>query len=98
MKTIKSIKNLFSVLLTLIFNLKHDKSVIPYGAYCYKGDDEKNKNSTSPSSYYIISCPYYKIISKKYNGCQYLGVVTDDFVFDDQCKLCGENYNYNEFE
>ena len=43
-------------------------------------------------TYYVIPCKYYKTLGKRWNGCKYLGIITDDFVFDDQCKMCGQNY------
>lgn len=88
------IKNVLIVLLSrilLFFNIKKDNSPIPEGMYCYEPDIEKNKNRKDFSKYYIKPCKYYKRISKNYNGCSYLGVITDDMVFDDQCKLCNEN-------
>jgi hypothetical protein len=80
---------LFSKLL-ILFNFKYDKTLIPEGQYCYKEDSEKNKSSDS-FVYYIIPCIYYKKLGRTWNGCEYLGIITDDFVFGDQCKMCGEN-------
>lgn len=34
----------------------------------------------------------HKTIGRRWNGCEYLGIITDDFVFNDKCKMCGENY------
>ena len=68
---------------------------IPLGVYCYKPDNEKNTKTNdfmTKGIYYTIPCKYYKIISKKRRGCSYLGFITDDPVFLDQCKECGENY------
>ena len=59
--------------------------------YCYTPDYEKNKIAES-FTYYVIPCKYYKTLGKRWNGCKYLGIITDDFVFDDQCKMCGKNY------
>ena len=90
-------KNLASMLyskLLFLFGKKYDSSVIPEGHYCYTPDFEKIKASDS-FTYYIIPCPYYKTLGKTWNGCKYIGIITDDFVFDDQCKICGENYGHD---
>jgi hypothetical protein len=87
-------KNLASVLyskLLLLFGFRHSTSVIPSGCYCYEPDYDKNKVEKS-FTYHVVPCPYYKRLGKGWNGCKYLGIITDDFVFDDQCKMCGENY------
>jgi len=87
---------LFSKLLVYFFNFKYNNSVIPNGPYCYIPDIEKNNNKDkSDYSYYIKTCPYYKIINSRYCGCKYLGIITDDFLLKDQCKFCGENDDYN---
>lgn len=84
----------------LFFGYEYDKSIIPPGPYCYSPDDEKNKRKDSDSKwvYYIKPCPYYKVISKNYNGCKYYGIITDDFVFGDQCKMCDINDNNEDYE
>lgn len=90
-------KNLISVLyskLLLLLGHKYSATVIPHGAYCYTPDIEKNKTREF-SVYYIIPCKYYKTIGERWNGCKYLGLITDDFIFADQCKLCGENNDFN---
>ena len=87
-------KNLVSMMyskLLLLFGVRHSTSVIPTGCYCYTPDYEKNKIAES-FTYYVIPCKYYKTLGKRWNGCKYLGIITDDFVFDDQCKMCNENY------
>jgi len=70
-------------------------SVIPEGPYCYEPDDEKNANNSS-STYYVKPCKYYRILGKQFNGCQYYGEITDDFVFGDKCKMCDINYGSDE--
>lgn len=77
----------------IFFGYKYDESVIPPGMYCYRPNDEKNKmyGNGNRYVYHIIPCPYYKTISKHWNGCKYYGIITDDFVFNDQCKLCNIN-------
>ena len=78
-------KNFVSVVyskLLLLFGISHTPSVIPKGEYCY-GIDFKQAT--------IISCPYYKPLGKERNGCKYIGVITDNSIFDDMCKICNEN-------
>lgn len=63
------------------------------GIGAVKPDDEKNANRDNYKHYYIIPCKYYKALGRTWNGCSYLGIITDDMVFDDQCKMCHENYD-----
>lgn len=91
-------KNFVSIMFSkflFLFGFKHDSSVIPEGPYCYSPDDGKNKNPESPFTYYTIPCKYYKTLGRKYNGCKYLGIITDDFLFDDQCKMCDINHDFD---
>jgi len=82
-----------------LFDIKYSEDLIPNGPYCYVPDEEANKNKEeNDDSYYIKPCPYYKSIGKGYNGCKYLGIVTDDFVFADQCKMCTVNKYYDDDE
>ena len=81
-------------IITRFFGAKLTTSVIPDGPYCYAPDVEKNIKPNYASVYYVIPCPYYKILTPRWNGCKYLGIITDDSIFDDQCKMCGENDNY----
>ena len=72
-------KNFVSVVyskLLLLFGISHTPSVIPKGEYCYSFKDGV-----------IINCPYYKQLGKELNGCKYIGVITDDSIFDDMCKI-----------
>jgi hypothetical protein len=87
-------KNLVSVLYSMVLNLfgvKLSTKEIPHGVYCYVADIEKNKNRTDKSTFYTIPCKYYKPVSKWYTGCSYLGYISDDIIFGDQCKVCCEN-------
>ena len=77
-------KNFVSVVyskLLLLFGISHTPSVIPKGEYCYSFNHKKK----------IVHCPYYKTLGKELNGCKYLGIITDDYIFDDMCKICDEN-------
>lgn len=92
----KSIINIISLLWSKIisgFGYKYDESVIPYGPYCYKPDDKRNINYGKDGEfvYYTIPCRYYKIINKNWNGCKFYGIITDDYLFDDRCKMCNIN-------
>jgi hypothetical protein len=83
----------------LFFGGKYFVSVIPIGKYCYAPDVAKNKYEILTfgflHTYWVVPCPYYKTLGRRWNGCQYCGVITDDMVFDDQCKICGQNdYTY----
>ena len=78
-------KNFVSVVyskLLLFFGTSHSPSVIPKGEYCYGINLKEGA---------VIRCPYYKPLGKELNGCKYLGVITDDSIFDDMCKICNEN-------
>jgi hypothetical protein len=89
-------KNIISFLwykFIALFGYKPDKKHIPPGFYCYEPDYEKNKTVNDFSSFYIKPCKYYKHLGKGYNACTYVGVISDDSVFDDQCKICGEKYD-----
>lgn len=78
----------------LFFGVKKDATKIPEGPYCYAPDYEKNaKENFNSGIYYTKPCPYYKSMGR-YNGCSFLGHITDDCVFDDQCKICSENDGY----
>jgi hypothetical protein len=91
-------KNLINILwwkLLFLFGVKRSTSPIPEGIYCYSSDIKKNSTTKNPYPYYIIPCKYYKTLGHRYNGCSYLGIITDDMVFGDQCKMCNENINEN---
>jgi hypothetical protein len=94
------LNNLFimlrSIIYVRIFKKEYDKSIIPEGQYCYTPDFEKNESEPDSMknngfTYYTKPCLYYRTLGNRYNGCQYLGIITDDLTFDDQCKICCEN-------
>jgi hypothetical protein len=78
--------------LLILFGVRRSALLIPEGMYCYSPDVGKNKAKKDFSTYYVNPCKYYKTLGRRYNGCSYLGIITDDMIFDDQCKMCGENY------
>jgi hypothetical protein len=86
-------KNIFSVLCSLIkikLGYKYSEDEIPDGPYCYK------LLSVNKGKCKIKKCIYYKTLPKGYNSCNFLGLVTDDIVFDDQCKACGIKEDYRD--
>lgn len=86
-------KNIFNVLWSLIktkLGYKYSKEEIPDGPYCYK------LLSVNKGKCKIKKCTYYKTLPKGYNACKFLGVVTDDFIFDDQCKICDVKEDYRD--
>jgi len=91
-------RNLFSILyhkIRLLFGYKPDPSKIPNGLYCYVPDIEKNnKKDNDCFTYYTIPCEYYVSLGYHWNGCKYLGVITDDDVFADMCKMCDIKHYY----
>lgn len=67
-----------------------DKSIIPEGLYCYSytGETKIYKGYKYPKT---KPCPYFKYV----NGeafCDFLKV--DDYLLEDQVKICGVNENY----
>ena len=80
-----------------LFKVKLSTDPIPDGTpYCYVPDVEKNNVNTETDKYYIKPCKYYKHLGGGCNGCGFLGVITDDSVFDDQVKICGEKEGYGD--
>ena len=71
-----------------------DVDLIPKDTlYCYTPDEERNKNRDSWFTYYIKPCPYRIYGKGNMRGCLHLkGYYTNDPIFRDQCKSCGENY------
>lgn len=82
---------IFVVLFTtnIFYSLGIRKSIkpIPDGKYCYVVDKENKKPI---DGYWIIPCKYYKKVSENINGCNYLGIITSDIDFKDQCKICNK--------
>ena len=88
-------RNIINILwwkLAITLGTKRSILPIPKGMYCYAPDIEKNNKRKNNNIYYKKPCKYYKTLGRRYNGCSYLGIITTDSIFDDQCKICGENY------
>lgn len=72
------------------FGIKQTIDPIPEGPYCYEIDEEKNNNRESVfEEFYIKPCIYYKNLGDNYNGCKYIGKISNDWEFEDQVKICG---------
>ena len=82
--------------LLILFGVRRSAKPIPEGLYCYTPDVKKNKATKELGVYYIKPCVYYKTLGRDLNGCTYLGHITDDMTFDDQCKICAENYGFDD--
>lgn len=67
---------------------------IPEGMYCYKPKEFPSEENGW--RYKIEPCPYYVTLPKGYNHCKFCKTTTDDMCFDDQVKICGENYGFEE--
>lgn len=74
----------------LYFGGRYTDKVIPTGLYCYYIGKRKHKTNTRSIYFNIRLCPYYKRVSKNWNGCKYTGTITNDIVFDDHCKICNK--------
>lgn len=92
----RNLANMLWWKLLFLFGVRRSALPIPNGMYCYAPDNEKNAKATSFKYYYIKPCKYYKTLGRRFNGCSYLGIITDDFVFDDQCKMCSENLGLDD--
>ena len=86
------LKNWLSMFYTIKFKIKHNKELIPKGIYCYSPNFHEGKY------YNVTPCVYYKTLGKRYNGCKYCRVITDDCVFADQCKICEINDDLEDDE
>lgn len=81
---------LYGKLLSLL-RIKRDVTVIPHGPYCYSADMANMKDgwfATKP-------CKYYRYVNKEKSACTYVGYVGWDPCLSDQCKICGENNDYD---
>lgn len=90
-------KNWVSILISKLlikFGKKYSTKPIPEGLYCYIYDSDETLFTKGYIN--INPCKYYKWLGGHYNGCKYLGIVSKDFIFADQCKICGENYGIDE--
>lgn len=94
----KNLANMLWWKLLFLFGVRRSALPIPYGMYCYAPDIEKSeaRKETEPYVYYIKPCKYYKTLGRMFNGCSYLGIITDDCVFDDQCKMCSDNLSLDD--
>lgn len=63
---------------------------IPEGMYCYTPKEAPSKENNW--RFKTEPFPYYIPLPKGYNHCKFCKETTDDMCFDDQVKICGENY------
>lgn len=83
-----------------VFNISYKNSIIPKGQYCYVWDEERNTKEPCTDGYWIKTCKYYRSTPKTGGiACTYTGFFGFDFCLYDQCKICGENdeFDYDEF-
>ena len=86
-----NIKNLFSVIWSKIaikFGKEYSKEPIPEGFYCYTINTIDFGTFSSRVVIDTTLCPYYKHLWGHWNGCKYCGIITDDFLFADDIKIC----------
>jgi hypothetical protein len=81
--------------------IKYSEDKIPHGPYCYKINRDSDGKIISPpiSSEITIKiepCVYYKTLPNDYNSCKFLGIITDDYIFGDQCKICDIKEDYRD--
>jgi hypothetical protein len=61
--------------------------------YCYLPDIERNENARKNGEYgvyYTKPCTHYRYLKGQLRGgCVYTGIVGDDLLLGDQCKVCG---------
>lgn len=71
---------------------------IPYGDYCYI-IKEIVKDENHGVVLRTKLCPYYVHLSEGNSKCLYMNVDSEeDFLLDDQVKICGMNEEDNEIE
>lgn len=88
-------KNILSVIYNIIrtsLGHKYSEEEIPEGPYCYKAVEAPCVGNKWV--YKTKKCTYYKTLPKGYNSCNFMGVITDDLTFDDQCKICNIKEDY----
>jgi len=72
---------------------RYDESKVPKDTpYCYSIDWEK-REAMNDDVLYTNCCPYYSFLSENIRGCKLCGVIADDFLLWDQCKICGISDN-----
>jgi len=60
--------------------------------YCYGHTfDEKS------GEVIFKQCKYYQKLGGNCNGCGFLGIITDDILFEDQVKMCGVKEDIEQY-
>ena len=89
----------WSQIRVLVLGINYSETPIPSGVYCYEPDYEKNRlKDKGDYAYYTKHCPYSKYLGNGWNGCQFMGYISDDPTFGDSVKACGVNYNFKDDE
>jgi hypothetical protein len=84
---------MFWSILKVRLGFRYSEEPIPSGLYCY----ELTEKLPDGLGWKIKTCPYYTPLKEGSNGCKFTGIITDDLVFDDSCKICGvKTPNYDE--
>jgi hypothetical protein len=81
--------------------IKYSEDKIPHGPYCYKLNRVSDGKLILPPinsgiGIRIEPCIYYKTLPNDYNSCKFLGIITDDYIFGDQCKICDIKEDYRD--
>lgn len=101
MKAKNIIVNVECLIARISRKLGHRKSIDPIPnntLYCYEPDYEKNSKQESRYPYHIKPCKYYRYMDGQLNaGCTYMGRSGFEPLLGDQCKICGEKEDDNEF-
>jgi hypothetical protein len=96
-------------LIRIKLGIKYSEDKIPHGPYCYKLNRSSDGKLILPPvtkrcksivyagiSIRIEPCIYYKTLPNDYNSCKFLGIITDDYIFGDQCKICEIKEDYRD--
>ena len=77
---------MFWSILKVRLGFRYPKDPIPTGLYCYRMVEVPSRTNNYNGKY--THCPYYVHLGGSTNGCKYVGRITGDPSFDDQCKIC----------
>jgi hypothetical protein len=87
-------------LIRIKLGIKYSEDKIPHGPYCYKLNRSSDGKLILPPVNagigFIEPCIYYKTLPNDYNSCKFLGIITDDYIFGDQCKICDIKEDYRD--
>ena len=69
---------------------------IPENTYYNEKNLDADGNRNNDGTYHTKPCKYFTPLGSEYTGCAFLGIITDDMTFGDQCKMCGLKDDYND--